>query len=673
MKYNCKINLYLSIFFTIAGFCFVSNFQSSAAQNNPLSLGQILVALSSKKLNKTQSNNFLIVEVKKRGVGFRLSPEIIEELRNSGATIELIEIIRQNSPSTTTFTPTPRPTLIPTDTPTANPKIERYPTIEGPDEVKEKQDFSVLVSLTKELVNQHTQIQQGNKTSSGALSLDLPDKESFEIDVILTSEEFQISQNTSKITMLKGDDSTPASFRLNSKEISEIKQKGKVHASFFYEGRFLAKVSRLITIFKTVQVSRAETPSISPPAQSIVIPNALDAKESPAGNISLPKPNASSNNQISFSNTVSPDLTITIRENRGNSEKSELVVSSKYLSPTTNIYYFDSPQELYNVLQSQYSSFSSMSFRGSEKIYLNGSSNKTGKEALKGFGKQIWEKHIPLEIKNAFWKLKDKLGTEFDSIQIITNNPEFPWELAIPFREKEGKIEELNFLGTEFMIGRLHDSGRQIFALEQQLQVKNRMIIAPNYESRLKLPAQIQEKEQLTKQGFQILNGDIAGLKTLLSSLPQGIIHFAGHGEVKMDENRVPQYAIVLEDGKLDLNAWRGMIGKDRTNRSFFFFNACEVGQSQQVANVVDGWAPAVLDTGAIGYIGGLWALGDISAKEFSLVFYQILEKAIKEGKDPLAADILRQTRKHFLNDQKNNDPTFLAYIFYGDVNLRFY
>lgn len=548
------------------------------------------------------------------------------------------------------------------------PPTERFPAIEAPDKVNEKQEFSVLVSLTKDKLNERTQIKQGSKTSEGALALPLPDKKSFEIDVILTSEDFEISQNTSKVTMNDAEDSTPASFKLISKEIKEEKREGKIYASFFYEGRFLAKVFRSITIVGDLKSKQSQ---MSPGDISANIGNSetsFDRNKKENKSIALYK-----STPFSIPNGESPDLTITVRENKDNAGKSELVISSKYLSPSTKIYYFNRPQELYQVLQSQYQRFSGMSFRGSEVIRFGEDSNKTAKDELKGFGKQIWEKHILPEVRDAFWELKDKLGAKFNSIQIVTNNPEFPWELAIPFREEGGKFEQLDFLGIDFIIARIHDNGKQIFAQEQQLDIKNRLIVAPNYSGNLKLPAQIEEKNELKKQGFQIWSGNIAGLRNLLANLPPGIIHFAGHGEVKIDENDIPQYAIVLEDGKFVINAWRGVIERNRTNRSFFFFNACEAGQSKLIANMAEGWAVALLETGAIGYVGGLWSIGDVSAKKFSLLFYQFLDEELKAGRNPLVADILRKTRKHFLLDEKNNDPTFLAYIFYGDANLRVY
>ena len=96
------------------------------------------------------------------------------------------------------------------------------------------------------------------------------------------------------------------------------------------------------------------------------------------------------------------------------------------------------------------------------------------------------------------------------------------------------------------------------------------------------------------------------------------------------------------------------------------FFNACDIGQGDKVANFVDGWAPAVLESGASGYIDGLWPLGDHGAAEFAKEFYRRFKEQLDQGGAQIV-EILRQTRRRFYD---NGDPTFLAYVYYGDPDL---
>jgi len=109
------------------------------------------------------------------------------------------------------------------------------------------------------------------------------------------------------------------------------------------------------------------------------------------------------------------------------------------------------------------------------------------------------------------------------------------------------------------------------------------------------------------------------------------------------------------------------MLERRNDNQPLFFFNACEVGQSERVAGFVDGWAAKVLEAGASGYIGALWSIGDKSASEFSTKFYIALEIELNTKGEVSVPDIMRRVRQDFL---KNNDPSFMSYVFYGDPNL---
>ena len=123
-----------------------------------------------------------------------------------------------------------------------------------------------------------------------------------------------------------------------------------------------------------------------------------------------------------------------------------------------------------------------------------------------------------------------------------------------------------------------------------------------------------------------------------------------------------------MENDDIDLLTWRGLVSSGSHGHPLFFFNACEVGQAQHVANFVDGWAPGVLEAGAGGYIGGLWALDDQGAAEFASHFYNRLREALAANRAAPVADVLRETRQQFY---ENGNPTFLAYVYYSDPNLR--
>ena len=106
----------------------------AAAQTKPLTYPEIITALNSRLpnrvfRNKTQLINFLINDIKKRKVDKPLTRDREDDLRQAGATEQLIQTIRTNSPpvppptATPTALPTPVPTpRTPTPTPTPTPK-----------------------------------------------------------------------------------------------------------------------------------------------------------------------------------------------------------------------------------------------------------------------------------------------------------------------------------------------------------------------------------------------------------------------------------------------------------------------------------------------------------------------------------------------------------------------
>jgi CHAT domain-containing protein len=169
------------------------------------------------------------------------------------------------------------------------------------------------------------------------------------------------------------------------------------------------------------------------------------------------------------------------------------------------------------------------------------------------------------------------------------------------------------------------------------------------------------------QDGVKRVEGRFEKLQKYLEKAPSHVIHFAGHGTHKVGEGNVSSSAIALSDGDMNSTTLEGILGYIHVNRPFFFLNACEVGQSGSFAGFVDGFAPAVLDAGASGYIGALWSIGDRGAEEFAESFYKTMSTELEKNGSVSMAELMRKTKAEYA---KNGDPTFLAYIFYGDPNL---
>ena len=79
-----------SLMLSLLAFC-----QFGQAQQAQLSLADILVALRSKKVTLDERNKLLSDAVKVRGITFGVTSEIETELAKTGASNELVEVIRQ--------------------------------------------------------------------------------------------------------------------------------------------------------------------------------------------------------------------------------------------------------------------------------------------------------------------------------------------------------------------------------------------------------------------------------------------------------------------------------------------------------------------------------------------------------------------------------------------------
>ena len=539
--------------------------------------------------------------------------------------------------------------------------------MEAPDEVPVGQSFSVLVSLTLDEITPDVVAKPGKgatKTADGALALKLPDGDAWEIDVILSGPGFKLEGggNRQKITLPRGDDSAPALFNLIASPLNTASKQRKLYATLWHRGSYLAKVYKPITVTESAIAENSPAPvtrgSPGAPQQKAQSPDATpNVRARPV----TPRPRQSEPAAIQANNEP-PQLTVYLLHDPDGEggRRGQIIVNSPYLQPTVADY--SPPADMRDWLASHYD-------RVLDELGTTSSIPLPDRTIpqLRGFGQSVYKYFAPRSFKKAFWKLHERLGANFTSIQIYTNDPVLPWELMRP--QSDDGTQQRDFIGLEFRIARWHISNdsAQLDKPPQRLELKELVAIAPQYQGGDYLPNQAQEMAVLRKlPGYRPLSGTYSSVRSLLQTMPAGIIHFSGHGVV--GDAKHPTYAIHLEDRELDVLTWRGMTRPTRQQHPFVFLNACDIGVAQKVANFVDGWAPAVLETGAGGYVGGLWPLTDKAAAGFSETFYTRLYGGLRKGAVK-AAEILRLARRDFL---KTGDPTYLAYAYYGDVNLSF-
>jgi hypothetical protein len=515
--------------------------------------------------------------------------------------------------------------------------VERYPMLDCPDAVPPNQEFAIQVSLTEQQLTPEAKIEGGDATPEGKLSLPLPPTQdaTWNLDVVLTAPGLQFTRGTNvgSIELPRQGDATSAIFY--AKAGANAAARGQVHvlASYWFKGGYLARVGRDIQI-----------ESVTP---------ALTLKASPSRRVEYTAAIAYTSAEFR-DQSLEPDLTLFIKDDG-------ITINSPFLQPASGR--LKDSKGFADWLQQNFWDLANIE-RGSELITT---AHVRSNERAEGFGQLLYAKYAPDVFKSAFWTLVNKRGKNFRTIQIYSDNPQIPWELMRPVRE-DGTGQQ-NFLGLDYSIARWHvtDDGIQRDRPPNSETMQQMFVIAPRYTGSRSLDGEATEIQGLARlNGYSAVNGNMNALRELFHHPPQGIVHFAGHGELSRTGG---DFAILLEDGELDTTTWRGIAKADSSNHTFFFFNACDVGQAKHSGNFVDGWAPAVLDAGASGYIGALWPVNDQIAAQFAVHFYQLLQEQMRVGPADVSATLERTRREIY---QTTGNPTALAYVLYGDTNLRF-
>ncbi len=560
------------------------------------------------------------------------------------------------------------------------PPLFRYPTVETRKRVTVGQVFSVQISLTEGQITPSVTVTQGKTNPAGALALALPepqDSNGWAIDLLISAPGFEIiGSESASIELPEEGDSTVARFQLRAEAISPQTETLKVYITFWHKNAYLARVERTIEVLND---TIAPQPLISPQAIDPAPPasnleNQRAIARAPAARTPAPPgrdhPTQKSQDIVLPVNLQAPSLTLLIQHGEPRTPSNVCIVSP-FLQPSCD--QFNLTTDFRPWLEHYFSRFNQVGQGRGVGLPGQPLQQKEHNIALlEGFGRELYRRFAPEHFKRTFWTLMDQTGKEFNSIQVITNDPLIPWELMKPVRDGPIKNKETGFLGIDFRVGRWHINNKALQRPPQHLKFDELAFIAPSYTSS-PLPEIAREASQLSSiAGFKKIEGDYSSVSNFfsLTNRKSGIVHFAGHGQAKQGPAGLTEYSIRLEDSDLDLMTWRGLLhSADRDIHPLLFFNTCDLGKAKQVANFVDGWAPAALETGAGGYIGSLWPLADSGAAEFSRIFYQDLFNNLDKSGQASIADSLREARSGFY---VNGDPSFLAYVFFSDPNLLF-
>ncbi len=508
-------------------------------------------------------------------------------------------------------------------------RFARYGNIEAPDQAPIQTEFSIHVSLTREKLSDETLLTGVgpgvNSTPDGAI--DFPCPEPCTITAVLFAPGFDVvsGSNQAAIRLAADRDAPPARFTLKSHK-GLTAARTAITADFWNGKTFIAKVSRTISIGRSAPPVQ---PTATPPTN---IPVPYEARES-------------------------ADLTVRWEEKDVNGLH---FCSATVYSPAFRGLRSEDcvpGDQIQKFLDRRYGGVLKSPLR-TMKPLAQGVTPPSPDQVIsqmRGLGRELFEQFAPRNFKAAIQQMRATL-TPLRTIQIETNNPALPWELMVPCGDAD-----CGFLGIDYQVARWHISDRAPDLAPQIIHYASLEALAPHYSGSSYLPNQQRELQALsTMPGFQTAGGKVNDFRQAFESPGGSILHFAGHGQSGQSDQ------LSMEDAAADPTMLRGW--RRGADARLYFWNACDSGQETTVASFVDGWAPALLDNGAGGFIGGMWPLGDAAAADFAQLFYTALKNGLGNPSGAQVANLVQLGRARF---KSTGDPTYLAYVFYGDVTLR--
>ena len=274
----------------------------------------------------------------------------------------------------------------------------------------------------------------------------------------------------------------------------------------------------------------------------------------------------------------------------------------------------------------------------------------------------------------AFWRhVNDSLAAgraksgQAPTVLLMTSDPHIPWELT-ELGERPGDENAPSFLAAQARVGRwiLGEPGDPLLSPSIDLRVKHLAAVVGEYpEGGLMDTLDEAEAEgELLKKTYMAeyrsaTEEEIVNLFDRLVARQPQLMHFACHGKSDSSGN-----ALVANDGReIPDYAFRNTEA-GRVDRPFVFLNACRVGRASEVLNRYGGFAATFVRSGCRGFIGPLWEVDDVVARELATRFYE----GVAQGVGP--AELLRRERARFIREEGHTgiDPptTLTAYVYYG-------
>ncbi len=527
-------------------------------------------------------------------------------------------------------------------TPSPHPRfaaVERdfYTDVRFPQQVRMGDESPLIVRLTR------APFALSRTNGQVAVQFGEPDQPEF-VEVVVMAQGFTESTITwSRTLAVYSDrDSQPAVFLLRAgKELGEK----RVTLDFYHKGRYLGSAAFVTNVVEKV-------------------PNAV-------GGVTLDHPGLAAR----FVEQPPPPADLELRIVRGNQDN---VLHFMLHSTRAGVGYHWRP-----VGQVQLTSPNPQAYLESLFAHLGDLAGKPvdqlsetdahiGVGDIAAIGQQLFRELFPAELQHEFWarilpkrKTADHPEGAIRTLLITSDEPWIPWEMIKPYRidSESGEEQSQGFLAELFQVSRWL-AGR---SPADHVHVRAAGLVTSGPDL---VYAQREEAyfRQLPARQVQVAGPlrSAAEVRQLMAGGGVQLVHFAAHG--RFDARNADLSPLSLEGGRLtplDLAGERG--AGLRRERPLVFLNACHTARLAFALTGLGGWAERLIsDLGVSAFVGTLWEVNDLLAAEFAIAFYDRL----------LAGDTLGHafhTARLTVRDRQPANPTWLAYVLYGDPNSRVY
>ena len=296
-----------------------------------------------------------------------------------------------------------------------------------------------------------------------------------------------------------------------------------------------------------------------------------------------------------------------------------------------------------------------------------------------------------------FWKVLTSVWTiakaagRLPTVLLVSKESLVPWELATTDADHivDRSLVDPNapqVLGAQVALGRWRPAGpdtpsgvrRPSTLPAESIDVQRLAVVVGEYgplSGLAALPEAVAEGQELTATYPSVwVKGNDAEFAALLrgvftdrgAPVSAQVLHVAAHGEV--DPEAPMNTGVVLADTRVHIDE-SVVLGSDfaRTAAPFVFLNCCQVASDSGGSLIEGGLAAAFLEAGARGFIAPLWSIDDQVAKDTAVRFY---EQTVT-GKRPVG-EVVRELRARFNEFPQRDQPTPLAYVYYGHPGLLF-